>query len=384
MTNAPSVGTNQPPWFGSFAKLAWVETRAYLRDPIAVFWTFLYPTILLVVMMALFGTPGIQAPSLETDIVAKDGQHAQLTQLLERRASLFDGVTLDYRVIDADEPSPRGRVRVELPVDFRPSRDNPQAITLRLEGEPDANSGSVISMMSAVIADLNLELAGKDASVVLHYEIGSDTEASPAYPRSTYYVIGLTVLTIVSTALFGFTGPLIALRAEGGLKLFQAMPIRRIAFMLGYATCRVLVLLVFAFFYMYLGMWAYGADRSMSSGSWPLLMFLVALSSAAFLCLGMAIAGLVTKINTANALINLVNLPIMFLSDLFIPISLMPDAIESLARYSPVYFLADSMRQAATGTAGLLEIWPTIFYLIALAAIGTVIAACTFRWNTRG
>ena len=94
MTATPSVGANQAPWLSSFAKLAWVETRTYLRDPTAVFWTFLYPTILLVVMMALFGSTETQSPSLEADIVATDGQQAQLTRLLEKRASFVDGVTL--------------------------------------------------------------------------------------------------------------------------------------------------------------------------------------------------------------------------------------------------------------------------------------------------
>ena len=127
----------------------------------------------------------------------------------------------------------------------------------------------------------------------------------------------------------------------------------------------------------------YGADHAISFGSWLVIMFLVALSSVAFLSLGMAIAGVVTKISTANTLINIVNIPVMFLSDLFIPISLMPEPIESAVRYSPVFMLADSMRQVAAGTAGLAECWLTIFYLIALAAIGTVVAACSFRWNIR-
>ena len=381
MKSSSRATINQPGWLNSSVTLAWVETRTYLRDPTAVFWTFLYPVILLVVMMALFGSGQTQAPNLETDIVARDGQQAQLTRLLEKRASFVDGVTFDFRVIDAEEASPRDRVRIELPADFAPSPENPQTITLRLEEKPDASSGSMISMMSAVVADLNVELAGGDASVVLHYVIGSGEDSSPGYSRSTYYVIGLAVLTIVSTALFGFTGPLIALRAEGGLKLFQVMPIRRIAFTLGYSSCRLLILLVFVFVYIYFGMRVYGADQAISSGNWLLLMFIVALSSVAFLSLGMAVAGVVTKINTANALINLVNIPIVFLSDLFIPISLMPESIESVARYSPVFMLTDSMRQVAAGTAGLPECWPTIVYLLLLAALGTIIAACSFRWN---
>ncbi|MDE0064414.1 MAG: ABC transporter permease [Gammaproteobacteria bacterium] len=381
MTGTSAATTNQPAWFSSFVTLAWVETRTYLRDPAAVFWTFLYPIILLVVMMALFGSPETRSPSLETDIVSSDGQHAQLTRLLERRASFVDGVTFTYRLIDADEASPRDRVRIEFPEEFAPSPENPQAITIRLETEPDASSGSMISMISAVVADLNVELAGGGASVVLHYAIGSGEDSLPGYSRSIYYVIGLTVLTIVSTALFGFTGPLIALRAEGGLKLFQVMPIRRIAFTLGYSSSRLLILLVFVFLYISLGMRAYGPDHAISPSNWLLLMILVALSSASFLSLGMAIAGVVTKINTANTLINLVNIPIMFLSDLFIPISLMPESIESAARYSPVFMLADSMRQVATGTAGLAECWPTILYLVSLAAIGIIIVATSFRWN---
>ena len=306
-------------------------------------------------------------------------QQASSVEVADNRVIAYGGSALRrFALSDAAQLEP-----TELPAEFAPSADNPQVLTLRLKAQPDANSGSMTSMVEAAVADLNVELAGGRPIVALRYLIGSDEDASPGYSQSTYYVIGLSVLTIVSTALFGFTGPLIALRAEGGLKLFQAMPIHRVAFTLGYAGCRVLILLLFAFLYICIGLWVYGAGQSVSPGNWPLLMFLVALSSVAFLSLGMAVAGVVTKISTANALINLVNIPIMFLSDLFIPISLMPESIQLVAGYSPIYMLADAMRQVAAGTAGLAECWPTILYLIALAAIGAVVAAFSFRWNVR-
>jgi ABC-2 type transport system permease protein len=68
------------------------------------------------------------------------------------------------------------------------------------------------------------------------------------------------------------------------------------------------------------------------------------------LCLGLssvflALALRSTKWETQMAIVNLINLPLMFASNTFFPISQMPDWIQAIARVNPISYLTDANRQ---------------------------------------
>jgi len=75
-----------------------------------------------------------------------------------------------------------------------------------------------------------------------------------------------------------------------------------------------------------------------------LLLFIVLIAmgfSALFTALGLA----VKNEETLWGLINILNFPLMFTSSALVPISLMPDWLATIARYNPVTFAVDGMRQ---------------------------------------
>jgi len=78
------------------------------------------------------------------------------------------------------------------------------------------------------------------------------------------------------------------------------------------------------------------------------LLVLLALSlSAMFVALGL----IVTNEETLFGLINLLNFPLMFTSSALIPIALMPDWLATVARYNPITFVVDGMRQLVFHTS---------------------------------
>jgi ABC-type polysaccharide/polyol phosphate export permease len=60
-----------------------------------------------------------------------------------------------------------------------------------------------------------------------------------------YLVSGLSAMTVISTALFGFAVALVDLRARSRLKLFQVMPFSKRTFFMGFTASRVLILGLF-------------------------------------------------------------------------------------------------------------------------------------------
>jgi ABC-2 type transport system permease protein len=68
------------------------------------------------------------------------------------------------------------------------------------------------------------------------------------------------------------------------------------------------------------------------------------------LCVGLssvflALALRSTKQETQMAIVNLINLPLMFASNTFFPISMMPNWIQAIARVNPISYLTDALRQ---------------------------------------
>lgn len=81
-----------------------------------------------------------------------------------------------------------------------------------------------------------------------------------------------------------------------------------------------------------------------------LVLFLVLLGSsmgALFVALGLV----VRHEEVLYGLINLLNFPLMFTSSALIPISLMPDWLQTVARYNPITFVVDGMRQLVFHTS---------------------------------
>jgi ABC-2 type transport system permease protein len=52
-----------------------------------------------------------------------------------------------------------------------------------------------------------------------------------------------------------------------------------------------------------------------------------------------------TRIETPMAVVNLINLPLMFASNAFFPIKFMPDWLQKIAQYNPLTYTTDAVRQ---------------------------------------
>mgnify|MGYP002781088262 CR=1 FL=1 len=371
-------------WSRQCARLTLVETATYLRDRTAIFWTFLYPVVLLLIMMALFGgSAGSPVDfKMSIDIEGRGLAADLLANRIEKNLSFIDGVESEVRRVGASEATPKDRVRLIVPDSATTDEPTAQPLVAKLESVPDSASGSVLALISQTASELNLELSKVPEHYAISYEVQAD-EPEIARSRSVYYVVGLAVLTIISTALFGFSSPLIDLRARGGLKLFQVMPVNRTAFLAAFGLCRIIILMSFVMLFIIGGLTAYGGLGTVTREGWLLLALLTLFGSITFLTAGLAIAGLVTNNTVGAALINVINLPIIFLSDLFIPLSAMPHVIQDVARAMPTYLLVEAMRGAAEGSFTLADSRLVLLSLIILFTFSLVVVSTTFRWRLK-
>ncbi|MGI9048899.1 MAG: ABC transporter permease [Rubrobacteraceae bacterium] len=105
------------------------------------------------------------------------------------------------------------------------------------------------------------------------------------------------------------------------------------------------------------------------------------LGSLAFLTIGFFIAGVSRKVESANALANLVGFPMLFLAGVFFPLDQSPVWLQYIAKALPLSYLADGLRQVMIYGASISHLWIDATALLVTAVIGLLLATRFFRWE---
>lgn len=191
------------------------------------------------------------------------------------------------------------------------------------------------------------------------------------YLFATYSVFG-----VMAPALFGFGVGVAIERERGWLSLKRVAPMPPGAYLLAKMAMAALFALII---YLVLAAMAYtlGGVR-LEAGQWLLLGTIATCGVLPFCALGLMI-GSRANASGAPALVNLIYLPMAFLSGLWMPLTLLPEFIGRFAPLWPAYHLAQ-LALAAIGRGDGSALVPHVAALIGFTAICFVIAR---RWLAR-
>jgi ABC-2 type transport system permease protein len=84
------------------------------------------------------------------------------------------------------------------------------------------------------------------------------------------------------------------------------------------------------------------------------------------------------------AVVNLVNMPLMFASNIFFPTSMMPEWLQAIANVNPISYLTDAIRQLTILPLNISALIIDFLYLGAFAAALSAIGiTLSWRYLTR-
>ena len=162
---------------------------------------------------------------------------------------------------------------------------------------------------------------------------------------ATYMLATYGAFGIIGSALFAFGVGVATERGKGWMILKRASPMPPLA----YFVAKILVALAFGAVTV-LALFATGAlfgGVSLPATTWASLFAVLLLGALPFCALGMAIGYLVGP-QSAPVVVNLLYLPMSFLSGLWMPLEILPAAVRAFAPFLPAYHLG----QLALGTLG--------------------------------
>ena len=358
----------------------------FFRDRAALFWMLAFPTVMMVVF-GLFNFGSFEPP--EVGIVDKAKNEAS-TSLVSALTGGYGGEPLFNVPESDDEDALRAEVEagditavMVIPEHFG-SASATSVIDITFDGRKAQEAEVARTIVTQVLDDVFKEVTQVPTEFrVENWASISLTEVAGRGQGYTGFVVpGIVSLAIMQSALFGVVFTLVRLRNQGVLKRLHATPISPRHFLAGALFTRMLLLIMQTYVLLLVGIFVSGVEVSPGYAAfWLEVIPLVLLGGVVFASLGLAVSGIAKTENTAAPLANIISLPMMFLSGVFIPHSVIPDWVVAIAQFLPLTFLADAMRGMVNSGETLFVQGGSIIGLAVWAAIAFVLAVRAFRWE---
>jgi len=257
--------------------------------------------------------------------------------------------------------------KIEIPVYCRPDK------MFLMYGVNKILSGAekeVLGQPSVMEIKLNTAVTHEDG---LDINGGDDT----GFNTIDYILPGVLAMTIMQLGLFGSIRVL-ALRVTRILKLLGATPLPRGMYLAGEILIRVGLSFIQALIVIVIGHYWFGLTLA---NNWLYIAGWVLLGTAAFVSMGYMFTTFAKTVESGNAIMQLAQLLMMFLSGIFMPLDFIPGYLRAVMRFMPLSYLADGMRYAIAGNPSLYGITTDLAVLLGLTILCLIITVKRFRWE---
>jgi ABC-2 type transport system permease protein len=190
-----------------------------------------------------------------------------------------------------------------------------------------------------------------------------------------FLTVGLITYCLIAVAFEHMTPDVADQRETGILKRLGGTPLRKEIFLLS-KTLNASIL-VFAEVALILAMGRISGEIP-AVHHWWLMVGVVLLGTVTFSAMGVTLSNIIERTDAAVAAVHAVYIPMLLLSDAFIPIETLPSLLQSISKMLPLTYVVHPFRSImGEGTVAgsdlvVLTGWMILFWIIAVK---------TFRWK---
>ncbi len=392
-----------------FVTLTVANIRSFVRDRTALFWTFAFPVIFILLFGAIFsggGTPSYTLGWVDQDHTAASARlrdaFAQVPLFKLRSDSLaaaldamrkgaVDGVVVvpggyGAALAAATAPGASGAVppsagagsaqsAASPPARSGPSADAPTPVRLEVYTDPSqqTSSATIRQGVAQVVASLNVALTGRAPLLGVTDRSLQTQDLSSA----AFLVPGILGMALMQLGVFGAV-PLVAQREKLILKRLGATPLPRWTLVGSNVALRLLIAIVQAILIMGIGVAVFGVTVL---GALWLMAAIVVLGALTFISIGYLVAAFARTEEAANGIVQVIQFPMMFLSGVFFPLEIMPAVLRPVATFLPLTYLGDALRQVMVHGSPYAPLPVDVAVLAAWFVVCLGISARFFRWE---
>jgi ABC transporter DrrB family efflux protein len=336
-------------------ELTLVRLREFLREPEAMFWSFVFPIIMTCALGIAFSSSSGARFSVG---VAEDRASDAITMALQRDA--------------------RFAVRsVPIPEIERVVRDGTVAVVI-VPGEPLVyryDEARAESQAARLAVDAALQRA---AGRVDAFTADERPVAAVGSRYIDWVIPGLLGMGIMSTGMWSVGFSIATARSRKLLKRFVATPMVRAYYLASFVLSRFVFLVIETV--VLLG-FAWMAFDVAIHGSIATLAVVCVVGALTFGAMALLVSSRARTIEAVSGLLNFVMLPMWLLSGVFFASSNFPDAVQPLIQVLPLTALIDALRDVVNDGEPLTAVAPDLGILAGWGTASFAAAVKLFRWR---
>jgi ABC-2 type transport system permease protein len=356
-------------------RLTVANMKGLVRDRAALFWTFFFPIMFVLLFGVLFSGSGNSKVSI--GFVDQDSGGAVSTQLHDAFVAVPLLNVQTGNLDDEKAAMQRGDISaiVVVPEGLNQAVAAKQPVQLGLYTDPSkTQTTQVVEGVATQIANgFNLGLA--HGSVIIG--VAEQNLTSTNISTVAYLVPSILAMALMQLGVFAAV-PLVQQREKGILKRMGATPLARWKLVASNILLRLVVAAVDTVLILGVGIAVFHIEIV---GNLLEAAGFVFLGAGAFLALGFMLASFLKTEEQATGVVQVVQMPLMFLSGIFFPFDFMPDFLRSIARLLPLTYLGDGLRQSMVNGTQIAPIALDAAILFGWLVVCLAISARSFRWE---
>ena len=346
--------------------------KMWFRDRQAIFWTFFLPLVLMVIFGVLnFGD--LAAVDLGVVDEAHNDASRDLAANLEKIESfdLFNNGTKDQE-LEALSDGERDLVLI-IPQNFA-GPGGPVTVQMFF----DAGRTREAQVGQAIVHQILDEMTFAVTDVPSRFTIDAQPVDSRNLRFIDFLMPGIVAMSIMQMGLFSVAFSFIQLKSRGILRRLLATPVHPASFLFAQVFTRLTVSILQTLVLIGVAVAFFSVNIA---GNMASILLLALLGGGVFVSLGFAVSGWARSEEVAAPIANIIALPMMFLSGVFFPRSIMPGALESVTGFLPLTYLIDALRNVAIDGELLWTQGWNILGLAVWLAITFLAAVRLFKWE---
>jgi len=366
-----------------YLALTVVSLKMYFRNRQALFWALFFP-LLVMLIFGMMNFNGYNAPSVGVHDEAKSEASRNLIKALQGDEEEVLKVSIGTpEEILHDLEFGESRAAIIIPKNY----GVPGELAV-LQVTYDERYTQERAVISTVLKQVTDGLFKEYAAVPDEYLVENSINVNESLIQGQgqgfkgWLIPGIAAMAIMQTGLFTVVFSLVRFKSQGVLRRLKATPIGAAHFLAGQLTTKAIVVVIQTYVLIIVGAVALGVSVNTGRlGAWFDLTILALLGGALFIAMGLAISGWAKSEETAAPMANVISMPMMFLSGVFFPLSVMPEWLTRWSQYLPLTYLADGMRAITVEGATVTTLGNELIGLTVWIIVVFAIATKTFRWE---
>lgn len=357
--------------------LARIDIKRLFRDKVAIFFVFVFPLVFLMIFGSIFG--GSDDISFRVGFINQS--QSEFSRDFARQATNDKAFKIDQKITSIDaakEKMNRGQLdaAIVLPKDFGNIKDNyPSGQVQILYDQNNESAGKTLtSLMQGILGEINRSITEAPQPL----SVQASSTATAGLTPFDYVFSGLLGFSLLSLGIFGPATVFPKLKARGALRRYSTTPLKIWQYFVGNVLSNSFIGLLsvatmfaaaFAFF-----------DLNMR-GDFFNLAIVVIMGTIMLFGIGLSIGGWAKNENQAQPLAQVVAMPMMFLSGVFFPTFLMPEALQNITKFIPLTPVVDASRYVITEGKTVLDLGPQLGLIALWTIVIYALAFRLFRWE---